>query len=132
MSIIRSFRWSNLPAAIIFDTMGRHFLDLKKSTLFVLGAEYSKELGADRGTRRAGRTCSWLEWISIGPRSDFAGFARQKIPFLFFSHATHKDYHGAGDRPELLDYPKLTRRRDGHRAGDRGYRAVAEESCLSR
>jgi hypothetical protein len=43
----------------------------------------------------------------IGPRSDFAGFARRKIPFLFFSHATHKDYHGEGDRPELLDYPKV-------------------------
>jgi hypothetical protein len=43
----------------------------------------------------------------IGPRSDFAGFARKKIPFLFFSHGTHKDYHGAGDRAELLDYPKI-------------------------
>ena len=43
----------------------------------------------------------------IGPRSDFAGFARKKIPFLFFSHATHKDYHGAGDCPELLDYGKI-------------------------
>src|SRR4030095_3562681 len=43
----------------------------------------------------------------IGPRSDFAGFAQKKIPFLFFSHATHKDYHGAGDRPELLDYPVM-------------------------
>src|SRR4030095_16306154 len=36
-----------------------------------------------------------------------AGFARKMIPFLFFSHATHKDYHGAGDRPDLLDYPKM-------------------------
>jgi hypothetical protein len=52
----------------------------------------------------------------IGPRSDFAAFARRRIPFLFFSHATHKDYHGPGDRPELLNYPKLTQ--DSRLIGD--------------
>jgi hypothetical protein len=100
------FPLEQLAAAVIFDTMGRHFLDLKTSTLFVLGTEYSTELGqiVDRRSRPdmlvAGADL-------IGPRSDFAGFARQQIPFLFFSHATHKDYHGSEDRPELLDYPKL-------------------------
>jgi hypothetical protein len=43
----------------------------------------------------------------IGPRSDFAAFGMKRIPYLFFSHATHKDYHGAGDKPELLNYAKM-------------------------
>ena len=54
----------------------------------------------------------------IGPRSDFVGFARKKIPFLFFSHATHKDYHGMGDRPELLDYDSIAAGRGPHRTDD--------------
>jgi hypothetical protein len=100
------FPLEQLSAALIFDTMGRHFLDLKKSTLFVLGAEYSREL-AQVVERRARPDMLVAGADLIGPRSDFAGFARKKIPFLFFSHATHKDYHGEGDRPELLDYARM-------------------------
>jgi len=95
-----------LSAALIFDTMGRHFLDLKKSTLFVLGAEYSRDL-AQVVERHARPDMLVAGADLIGPRSDFAGFARKKIPFLFFSHATHKDYHGEGDRPDLLDYARM-------------------------
>jgi hypothetical protein len=100
------FPLEQTEAAIIFDTMGRHFLDLKKSTLFVLGTEYSRELA--QVVERRSRPDMLVAGVDlIGPRSDFAGFARNKIPFLFFSHATHKDYHGSGDRPELLDYAKM-------------------------
>jgi hypothetical protein len=99
------FPLEQAAAAIIFDTMGRHFLDLKKSTLFVLGAEYSTELM--QVIHRRKQTDMLVAGTDlIGPRSDFAGFALKKVPFLFFSHATHKDYHGPGDRPELIDYPK--------------------------
>jgi hypothetical protein len=100
------FPLEQLVTAIVFDTMGRHFLDLKKSTLFVLGTEYSTELS--QVVKRRIRPDMLVAGADlIGPRSDFAGFARKQIPFLFFSHATHKDYHGAGDRPDLLDYPKM-------------------------
>jgi Zn-dependent M28 family amino/carboxypeptidase len=99
------FPLEQVAAAIVFDTMGRHFLDLKKSTLFVLGAEYSNEL-SQVIERRKQPDMLVAGTDLIGPRSDFAGFALKKVPFLFFSHATHKDYHGAGDRPELIDYPK--------------------------
>ena len=99
------FPLEQIATAIIFDTMGRHFLDLKKSTLFVLGAEYSPEL-MQVIHRRKQPDMLVAGTDLIGPRSDFAGFALKKVPFLFFSHATHKDYHGAGDRPELIDYPK--------------------------
>ena len=43
----------------------------------------------------------------IGPRSDFAGFAVKHIPYLFFTHATHKDYHGQGDTADRVNYQKL-------------------------
>ena len=100
------FPLEQVEAAIIFDTMGRHFLDLRGSTLFVLGSEYSRELA--QIVDRRGRVDMLVAGADlIGPRSDFAGFARKKVPFLFFSHATHKDYHGPDDRPELLDYGKV-------------------------
>jgi hypothetical protein len=101
------FPLDQVAAAIIFDTLGRHFLDLKKSTLFVLGSEYSTDL-AQIVERRRRPDMLVAGTDLIGPRSDFAGFAKNKVPFLFFSHATHKDYHGPEDRPEALDYPKLT------------------------
>jgi Peptidase family M28 len=100
------FPLEKTEAAFIFDTMGRHFLDLKACTLFVLGTEYSRELA--QIIERRGQADMLVAGADlIGPRSDFAGFARKKVPFMFFSHATHKDYHGPGDRPELLDYQKI-------------------------
>ena len=43
----------------------------------------------------------------IGPRSDFAPFAVKHVPYLFFTHATHKDYHGPGDTADRVNYAKL-------------------------
>src|SRR5262249_29254640 len=43
----------------------------------------------------------------IGPRSDFAAFAVRRVPYLFFTNATHKDYHGEGDTPDRVDYGLL-------------------------
>jgi len=102
-----TFPLEQISTAIVFDTMGRSFIDLKATTLFVLGTEYSTALaGVVSKYNRPDTLVAGADLI--GPRSDFAPFAAHKVPFIFFSHATHKDYHGAGDRPELLDYPKLT------------------------
>jgi len=95
-------------AAIIFDTMGRQFMDLSSWTMFVLGAEYSKELSAVV-QKRINPEMLVVGTDLIGPRSDFAGFGLKRVPYLFFSHATHKDYHGAGDTPDRLNYAKLAR-----------------------
>jgi hypothetical protein len=101
------FPLEQISAAIVFDTMGRSFVDLKETTLFVLGTEYSTALaGVVSKYNRPDTLVAGADLI--GPRSDFAPFAAHEVPFIFFSHATHKDYHGAGDRPELLDYLKLT------------------------
>src|SRR5207245_9294882 len=64
----------NAQAAIIFDTMGRQFMDLSTWTMFVLGAEYSKELAAV--VQKRSRPEMFVVGTDlIGPRSDFAPFA---------------------------------------------------------
>ena len=93
-------------AAIIFDTMGRQFMDLSAWTMFVLGTEYSRELAA-AVQKRARPEMLVVGTDLIGPRSDFAGFGLKHVPYLFFTHATHKDYHGTGDTADRVNYQKL-------------------------
>jgi hypothetical protein len=93
-------------AVIVFDTMGRPFMDLSTWTMFVLGSEYSTEL-AGVIEKRSRPEMLVVGTDLIGPRSDFAPFAVKKIPYLFFSHATHKDYHGPGDTPDRVNHTKL-------------------------
>src|SRR5438128_9064307 len=96
----------NAQAAIIFDTMGRQFMDLSTWTMFVLGAEYSQELSTVV-EKRSRPEMLVVGTDLIGPRSDFAPFAVKHVPYLFFSHATHKDYHGPGDTADRVNYAKL-------------------------
>ena len=42
-------------------------------------------------------------------RSDHLPYARLGVPALMYSTNLHDDYHTAGDTPERIDYPKLTR-----------------------
>ena len=93
-------------AAIILDTMGRTFIDLPAWTVFVLGAENSPELSR-LVQRRSRAEMLVLGSDLIGPRSDFAPFALKRVPYLFFSHATHRDYHGPGDTPDRVNYTRL-------------------------
>jgi hypothetical protein len=86
--------------------MGRQFMDLSTWTMFVLGTEYSREL-ATVVQKRSRPDMFVVGTDLIGPRSDFAPFAVKHVPYLFFSHATHKDYHGPGDTPDRIDYAKL-------------------------
>jgi Zn-dependent M28 family amino/carboxypeptidase len=41
-------------------------------------------------------------------RSDHVPYARLGVPALFFSTNLHPDYHTPRDKPENIDYPKLT------------------------
>jgi Zn-dependent M28 family amino/carboxypeptidase len=45
---------------------------------------------------------------SFYTRSDHYSYAAKGIPIAFFFTGTHPDYHGAGDQPEKILYPKLT------------------------
>src|SRR4030095_16143914 len=93
-------------AAIILDTMGRPFVDLPTWTMFVLGSENSPEL-AELVQKRSGPEMLVAGADLIGPRSDFAPFALKHVPYLFFTHATHKDYHVAADTVESVTYERL-------------------------
>jgi hypothetical protein len=42
-------------------------------------------------------------------RSDHYSYAAKGIPIAFFFTGTHPDYHGVGDHPDKILYPKLTR-----------------------
>src|SRR2546427_9221210 len=101
----------NTQAALIFETLGRPFMDLATWTMFVLGAEYSKELAAVI-QKRSRPEMLVAGTDLIGPRSDFAPFAVKHVPYLFFTHATHKDYHGPGDTVDRLNYTKLAQDTD--------------------
>jgi Zn-dependent M28 family amino/carboxypeptidase len=45
---------------------------------------------------------------SFYTRSDHYSYAAKGIPIAFFFTGTHPDYHGPGDQPEKILYPKLT------------------------
>jgi hypothetical protein len=96
----------SVRSAVIFDALGRHFIDLREWTTIVLGTEYSAELSAV--IQRHWRKDMFNVGADlIGPRSDFAAFAYKRVPFLFFSDGTYSDYHGAGDTAERVDYTRL-------------------------
>jgi Zn-dependent M28 family amino/carboxypeptidase len=42
-------------------------------------------------------------------RSDHVPYARQNVPALMYTTNLHDDYHTPRDRPDRIDYPKLTR-----------------------
>ncbi|MEP6779589.1 MAG: M28 family peptidase [Gemmatimonadaceae bacterium] len=42
-------------------------------------------------------------------RSDHVPYARQNVPAIEYSTNLHPDYHTPRDKPEKIDYPKLTR-----------------------
>jgi hypothetical protein len=42
-------------------------------------------------------------------RSDHVPYARMNVPALMYSTDLHDDYHTPRDRPERIDYSKLTR-----------------------
>ena len=96
----------NVESAIVFDALGRRFLDLKGWTTIVLGTEYSAEL-ASAVRKSGGKDTFNIGADLIGPRSDFAPFAARRIPFLLFSDGTYVDYHGKGDTAERIDYMRL-------------------------
>ena len=91
---------------IIMDTMGRSFIDLERWTLIVMGTEFAPRLG-EIVSSYGGDELTLLGTDLVGPRSDFAPFAAVGVPYLFFSNATHADYHGRADTPDRLNYARL-------------------------
>jgi hypothetical protein len=97
---------SDARGAVILDTMGRGFLDLDRVPLVVFGTEMSSDLAAIVHGR-AGPDTIQLGTDLLGARSDFAPFAARDVPYLFFTNATHADYHGTGDTADKIRYDRL-------------------------
>ena len=102
--------WFRFGSAQAVADLRHHGPELHRSeisaTLLPLASEYSPELASlvSKSTR-TGMLVAGTDLV--GARSDFAPFAIKRIPYLFFTRWTHKDYHGPGDRAELLNYAKL-------------------------
>ena len=97
---------SETRTAVILDTMGRSFIDLDRWFLMVLGTEMSQALAAIVAAEAHPATIP-IGTDLIGARSDFAPFAARRVPYLFFTNATHADYHGPGDTPDAIRYDRL-------------------------
>ena len=93
-------------AVVILDTMGRSFVDLDQWALIVLGTERSTALATIVADHRDQDTMA-IGTDLIGARSDFAPFATRGVPYLFFTNATHADYHGTGDTPDRIRFDEL-------------------------
>lgn len=100
------FPLEDTTAAVILDTMGRSFVDLPFWTLAAFGTEYSAEIESVVKSHSR-RELIALGTDLVGARSDFAPFAAKKIPYLFFTNGTHRDYHGPQDTADRVQYERL-------------------------
>ncbi|HEX8699005.1 MAG TPA: M28 family peptidase [Myxococcaceae bacterium] len=79
-------------------------------SVFALGAERSEGTGAlvDRLARsERGAIIRRLDAETIPPLSDYWGFWRRNVPFLFLTNGRWRHYHTPEDTPDKLDYPKI-------------------------
>ncbi len=103
-----------LPQVALFmtaDMIGRSLGGVCKSHVFVLGTENAPGLRDWIGQAAHERplTVGLLgSDILILNRSDYGPFRTRRVPYLFFSTGENPCYHSPEDKPETLDYAKLT------------------------
>jgi Iap family predicted aminopeptidase len=81
-----------------------------RQSVFALGAERSEGTGAmvDRLARgEPGIVIRRMDAETVPPLSDYWGFWRRNVPFLFLTSGRWRYYHTPEDTPEKLDYPKI-------------------------
>jgi hypothetical protein len=96
---------------ITADMIGRSLLGLGDCRVFVLGTEHAPVLRPwiDRAARGQPLQIGLLgSDVLVLNRSDYGPFRSRQVPYLFFSTGENRLYHSPDDRPETLDYPKLT------------------------
>jgi hypothetical protein len=79
-------------------------------SVFALGAERSEGTGAlvDRLARsERGAIIRRFDAETVPPLSDYWGFWRREVPFLFLTNGRWRHYHTPQDTPDKLDYPKI-------------------------
>ncbi|WP_224248450.1 M28 family metallopeptidase [Hyalangium gracile] len=98
--------------------------DVRRS-VFALGAERSEGTGAlvERMARmEPGVVIRRFDAETVPPLSDYWGFWRRNVPFLFLTNGRWRHYHTPEDTPEKLDYPKIE-------ATARWLEQLVRESC---
>jgi Zn-dependent M28 family amino/carboxypeptidase len=105
------FPLDRLKLFITADMIGRSLGGVCDEYVFVMGTEYTP--GLQPWLEAAGKDLS-LRPALIGSdlllfdRSDYGPFRKKKIPYLFFSTGESPVYHTPEDKPDTIDYPKLT------------------------
>jgi hypothetical protein len=104
-------RLTNLVGVINVDMLGRDFFDVVRHTVFVAGSEQYPGIREqiERAGARAGIRVLTLGTDLIGPRGDHVAFESRKIPCLFFSCGSFRDYHQPEDTPNRLNCEDITR-----------------------
>jgi hypothetical protein len=100
-----------LKAFLVADLIGRSLADVMDEFVYVIGSETSpalRQLVTDVQPEY-GLKSARLGADLVGTRSDYGPFRDRRVPFLFFSTGTHRDYHKPTDLPARLDYAKLTK-----------------------
>jgi hypothetical protein len=102
---------SRIVLFITADMIGRSLGGICREHVFVMGTEHAPGLrpwiaaAAKDRPLEIGLLGSDLLVLS---RSDYGPFRSRQVPFLFFSTGENPVYHSPQDKPETLDYPKLT------------------------
>jgi Zn-dependent M28 family amino/carboxypeptidase len=84
--------------------------DEVRQSVFALGAERSEGTSAlvDRLARaEPGAVIRRFDAEVVPPLSDYWGFWRRDVPFLFLTNARWRYYHTPEDTPDKLDYAKM-------------------------
>jgi Zn-dependent M28 family amino/carboxypeptidase len=87
--------------------------DEVRQTLFALGAERSEGTGAlvdGLARAEAGAVVRRADADIIPPLSDYWGFWRRQVPFVFLTCGRWRHYHTPEDTPDRLDYTVLAAR----------------------
>jgi hypothetical protein len=102
--------FSKLKAFLVADLLGRSMGGLDEY-VFALGSESAEALrnAVNNVKPDPGLSIGRLGADLVGTRSDYGPFRDRKVPFLFFTTGTHRDYHRPGDTAEKIDYAKLGR-----------------------
>jgi Zn-dependent M28 family amino/carboxypeptidase len=81
-----------------------------RQSVFALGAERSEGTSAlvDRLVRsEPGVVVRRMDAETVPPLSDYWGFWRREVPFLFLTNGRWQHYHTPEDTLDKLDYPKI-------------------------
>lgn len=96
---------------ITADLIGGSLAGIESPYVFVMGVEHvpgfsPRLIDAARGLDAI--KVGELGTDIVGVRSDYGPFRARGIPYLFFSTGENPRYHTPDDKPETIDYAKLT------------------------